>query len=167
MCEKRGVEADWGSSPQVRGKDGSSARPRRGLRIIPARGCGEKTLRTACPRASVGSSPRVRGKADDGAEVDAEDGIIPAGAGKRSSGGFRVWLAGDHPRGCGEKYNVDNAFVDAQGSSPRVRGKGNICTISCICAGIIPAGAGKRSFLTMSAFMTWDHPRGCGEKWRK
>ena len=52
-------------------------------------------------------------------------------------------LARDHPRGCGEKHHADAAFVDAQGSSPRVRGKVGRLGEGGVEGGIIPAGAGK------------------------
>ena len=88
------------------------------------RGCGEKNRALGYLKRVQGSSPRVRGEASPGRPPTAATGIIPAGAGRRE-----LWIAskvakGDHPRGCGEKYGVDNAFVDAQGSSPRVRGEG-------------------------------------------
>ena len=75
-------------------------------------------------------------------------------------------LARDHPRGCGEKHHADAAFVDAQGSSPRVRGKAlRLC--GCRAAsGIIPAGAGKSMNLRLVWICLRDHPRGCGEKSR-
>ena len=128
------------------------------------RGCGEKTLLTACPRASAGSSPRVRGKEATVAQITKLVGIIPAGAGKscpvRVSG--RGWR--DHPRGCGEKRSVTVGVLQGWGSSPRVRGKGSRKRCRGPGRGIIPAGAGKSGARACTDARRGDHPRGCGEK---
>ena len=92
------------------------------------------------------------------------EGIIPAGAGKRSGiGGVKI-AHGDHPRGCGEKFIRCQFTQIKRGSSPRVRGKGAQDPAHFNEGGIIPAGAGKRFRASPTSFWTWDHPRGCGEK---
>ena len=50
-----------------------------------------------------GSSPRVRGKDGGLAIPGGDDGIIPAGAGKRALKAALEKASRDHPRGCGEK----------------------------------------------------------------
>ena len=52
----------------------------------------------------------------------------------------------------------------AQGSPPRVRGKGAVKIKAQPQAGITPACAGKRLIVTSHNARTWDHPRVCGEK---
>ena len=51
----------------------------------------------------VGSSPRVRGKGEVLGPREGPEGIIPAGAGKRTLKKTSKRKCGDHPRGCGEK----------------------------------------------------------------
>ena len=172
-----------GSSPRVRGKAHLIPPITLSLGIIPAgagksrprpddsrragdhpRGCGEK--RSGWPRAcrSRGSSPRVRGKASVGLLLVAELGIIPAGAGKSMTPWNMTLVAQDHPRGCGEKNSLRQAFQIQKGSSPRVRGKDASQGSHALRAGIIPAGAGKSAGLSGVSGSLDDHPRGCGEK---
>ena len=92
------------------------------------------------------------------------DGIIPAGAGK-SGVRVRPRRAGrDYPRGCGEKAPQTAAISFGAGSSPRVRGKDAVHNACRDRVRIIPAGAGKRADRRVANLLTWDHPRGCGEK---
>ena len=134
--------ARGGSSPRVRGKVFATNEVRGALRIIPAgagkrarstsparlrwdhpRGCGEKCFRPPSARSTLGSSPRVRGKVALRFHVRRVAGIIPAGAGKSGLGGGGLGRRGDHPRGCGEKFNGCSLRTATMGSSPRVRGK--------------------------------------------
>ena len=167
----------------MRGKD--PAGPRRDHRggIIPAgtgkrsappasattsrdhpRGCGEKTRAARSAHATWGSSPRVRGKAWAPVQREISRRIIPAGAGKSLPDFLRPQAVGDHPRGCGEKHRRARRPRPHRGSSPRVRGKGCGPPRRRRRAGIIPAGAGKRSHRWLHTSRPWDHPRGCGEK---
>ena len=118
--QKSGVRM-WGSSPRVRGKGLVLCACRRELGIIPA-GAGK----------SARPHPGVQAV-----------GIIPAGAGKSRSdrdGELYLW---DHPRGCGEKKEEPDTVPVAEGSSPRVRGKGGVDLGQATALRIIPAGAGK------------------------
>ena len=150
-----------GSSPRVRGK-ASSARPSGfSTWIIPAgagkrttsfhvspeawdhpRGCGEKSeaREEYCP--ALGSSPRVRGKVSVSTLRVYLRGIIPAGAGKSMAFGVDDAIIGDHPRGCGEKPRALARARHRQGSSPRVRGKGDLFQRERGRGGSIPEGAG-------------------------
>ncbi len=178
-----GVSGVLGSSPRVRGKGSIRKRQTLSFGIIPAgagkrprthraprrdgdhpRGCGEKSQKGTKPLAISGSSPRVRGKDFRDYRDAMRTGIIPAGAGKSlafvSCGGSQ----GDHPRGCGEKAGQSLALLREQGSSPRVRGKGDARGGTRYTERIIPAGAGKSSQGRTVSRARRDHPRGCGEK---
>ena len=128
------------------------------------RGCGEKWTPMPWPVDSRGSSPRVRGKGPGDCSRSRERGIIPAGAGKSRPRGRPHPADRDHPRGCGEKRPIETIDSPTNGSSPRVRGKGNAETAILATPGIIPAGAGKSSLPEGRTFSAKDHPRGCGEK---
>ena len=72
-----------------------------------------------------------------------------------------IW---DHPRACGEKYDVAVQKTDDEGSPPRVRGKATHLQEFLSFFGITPARAGKSSCQADNESMFWDHPRACGEK---
>ena len=154
--ERRIIPAGAGKRP--------SGPPKRGATRDHPRGCGEKAWAVGPSSGGSGSSPRVRGK-DDGAEAErGADGIIPAGAGKRAPRRRARRSCPDHPRGCGEKAAAGFESQTAYGSSPRVRGKVSIGTLSVNLFGIIPAGAGKSHRGPNRWHDSGDHPRGCGEK---
>ena len=91
----------------------------------------------------------------------------------------------DHPRVCGEKMQFGTGSNSAEGSPPRVRGKGQCkdCLVNDImdhprvcgekqrglpaaerCRRITPACAGKRCSHPVRCRNLRDHPRVCGEK---
>ena len=72
----------------------------------------------------IGSPPRMRGKILYHARAFREDRITPACAGKSRSGAPSARHQQDHPRVCGEKCRCPSVAYIAQGSPPRVRGKG-------------------------------------------
>ena len=172
-----------GSSPRVRGEGTRDDQRPTASGIIPAgagrstqadlaarqerdhpRGCGEKSKCQVLSFGPPGSSPRVRGEGRQrGTPLD-DDGIIPAGAGRRQSSARRYRRRWDHPRGCGEKRPVFLSAVTKRGSSPRVRGEGVGELDPVVRDGIIPAGAGRSLSERLPASAGWDHPRGCGEK---
>ena len=126
--------------------------------------CGEKLEDLGAEGLEQGSSPRVRGKVVGGLDDGADEGIIPACAGKRLNVfKFSVGLQ-DHPRVCGEKDAMRSDGVNGLGSSPRVRGKGGAGRGDGSCVGIIPACAGKSDLASQLATIAEDHPRVCGEK---
>ena len=55
-------------------------------------------------------------------------------------------------------------FRAGEGSSPRVRGTGNIAILSGYHEGIIPACAGNSRYIWKRTGRRWDHPRVCGEQ---
>ena len=73
----------------------------------------------------------------------------------------------DHPRTCGEKISIITMNIHHLGSPPHMRGKEDDGIYISRIDGITPAHAGKsNSFFSQKCF-PWDHPRTCGEKFRK
>ena len=111
-----------------------------------------------------GSPPRVRGKEGSYPSTVLRKGITPARAGKSCSRPSRPTRARDHPRACGEKKQQAAQQVAAQGSPPRVRGKGIHGIRIERPPGITPARAGKSGHRVGFLTAFGDHPRACGEK---
>ena len=74
-----------------------------------------------------------------------EIGITPAYAGKSKESHFVRYARRDHPRVCGEKEKLRDAYALLMGSPPRMRGKGPAGQILVVSVGITPACAGKSS----------------------
>ena len=174
---------DHGSSPRVRGT------PLRGLdglldrRFIPAgagnarvpcagalprsvhpRGCGEREPDLLIVDYPNGSSPRVRGTlrpAVDGGHVRR---FIPAGAGNASTFLALRPSTTVHPRGCGERADIQEGGNGASGSSPRVRGTPQTELHEVQHHRFIPAGAGNAVSCSCTTTRPPVHPRGCGER---
>ncbi len=126
--------------------------------------CGEEATNSWIAIKNKGSSPRVRGRANGVLTKTWANGIIPACAGKRRGQfrfQFREW---DHPRVCGEESASGRLVQFGDGSSPRVRGRVDLATLTLGGPGIIPACAGKRRSATLSLYFLGDHPRVCGEE---
>ena len=68
---------------------------------------------------------------------------------------------------CGEKYNQAMEGYVTNGSPPRVRGKADGSAEKFVRGRITPACAGKRSSGLFAHLLTQDHPRVCGEKYKK
>ena len=129
--------------------------------------CGEKCLRFTAAEAEQGSPPRVRGKGSPWRIRTSCNRITPACAGKRAVLTFSLGIFRDHPRVCGEKSSFDLLARHISGSPPRVRGKVIFRQrISCQ-VGITPACAGKSVTLAENHSKEKDHPRVCGEKFKK
>ena len=94
-------------------------------------------------------------------------GITPACAGKRDRSLRETRRSQDHPRVCGEKLPSGGMYVSQSGSPPRVRGKVSLCLGGRVVPRITPACAGKRSLTAITVSSIGDHPRVCGEKFRK
>ena len=89
--------------------------------------------------------------------------IIPADAGSTY---LQLWASmrmRDHPRGCGEHYNIVCWYLSLEGSSPRMRGALIGYLLAGAARGIIPADAGSTFGRVPVLLSTEDHPRGCGE----
>ena len=172
-----------GSPPRMRGKDSAAfpTLPRKGItpacagkRLLSSmpsdsswdhpRVCGEKPCLLTLMSTTPGSPPRVRGKEVETLLHFNWVGITPAYAGKRVSRSPAKTGEWDHPRVCGEKQDDAESMTLAEGSPPRMRGKGANVDCSGRAAGITPACAGKRMVFAGRKSRTWDHPRVCGEK---
>ncbi len=165
--ERRGDEADGGSSPHARGTrlprhDGHGLR-----RIIPA--CAGNADLTSCaimldpdhPRmrgerrpiptsyaARFGSSPHARGTPWRPQPTPPPDRIIPACAGNAPRRRVIRTTAPDHPRMRGERQKKPVNGLHVAGSSPHARGThpipmghGILCRIIPACAGNACAGS--------------------------
>ena len=107
------------------------------------RGCGENTDLTQQYGPAPGSPPRMRGKPTLAVLLARLPRITPADAGKTLLGLFIDLKFWDHPRGCGENYDlIESGFANN---------------------GITPADAGKTAQTRINNGFLKDHPRGCGE----
>ena len=131
------------------------------------RRCGENIFRLRRKTRIPGSPPQVRGKLEQGSYAIRGRGITPAGAGKTPAAAQRAAHAGDHPRRCGENCVVFHFVSPSVGSPPQVRGKRfAICDLFSPFR-ITPAGAGKTEQERRLGNSDPDHPRRCGENYRR
>ena len=151
-----------GSSPRMRGKPSPGLSFQVPLRLIPAhagktvgiprrktppaahpRACGENRQRATNFHETEGSSPRMRGKRSAICPSPPATWLIPAHAGKTTTGVAKARRAA--------------------GSSPRMRGKrGYGGNVGCG-YGLIPAHAGKTLHDGRPVYSVGAHPRACGE----
>ena len=89
--------------------------------------------------------------------------LIPARAGKTVVTALSFRAATAHPRACGENWEATDMGSRAPGSSPRVRGKLVGHRPRRARPGLIPARAGKTSFVNRVVVNRGAHPRACGE----
>ena len=106
----------------------------------------------------------MRGKDDEDMSKLKESRITPAYAGKSLPPKVRWELAVDHPRLCGEKFDVSQNFYMSIGSPPPMRGKVSTTLPASSPSRITPAYAGKRAKKSVMRSAGQDHPRLCGEK---
>ena len=90
-------------------------------------------------------------------------GLIPAYAGKTNAPVIGSVEAAAHPRVCGENCKAFAEELDAQGSSPRMRGKHLPTREGILLPRLIPAYAGKTKFSQEKTRESRAHPRVCGE----
>ena len=152
----------WGSSPRLRGTPVHSLLSPTCCWDHP-RACGEHTVSEDRLNRYTGSSPRLRGTRVDQAAVRRRSGIIPALAGNTSWAPQPDCTRWDHPRACGEHWQVAVWRGCGVGSSPRLRGTpvGHFRGDRRI--GIIPALAGNTPATPTTTPTRRDHPRACGE----
>ena len=125
--------------------------------------CGEHSSNANKIDAPQGSSPHVRGARIHAITINPKAGIIPACAGSTSAS-TRWWCPGwDHPRMCGEHPDSVVLTVEAEGSSPHVRGARAVREGKGTTVGIIPACAGSTQLNIQLDVWQRDHPRMCGE----
>ena len=124
---------------------------------------GENRRISGHPDDGAGSSPRGRGKHDHRVRREAEQGLIPAWAGKTDLGEVAHECRRAHPRVGGENYATRRNPANPTGSSPRGRGKPGGLELQKRQAGLIPAWAGKTSFAGPFNGKDGAHPRVGGE----
>ena len=175
------AEAQFGSSPLVRGQRRRTRCHRLRRRIIPARAgptpvvrvrgwfqpdhprsCGANGVRGSPRPASGGSSPLVRGQRWRHQYRSVHERIIPARAGPTSWLRWSRRVKPDHPRSCGANAHGLAPFVSRSGSSPLVRGQRSGMRLNRLTRRIIPARAGPTSDEDLSFELAADHPRSCG-----
>ena len=105
----------------------------------------------------------MRGKRDTAAAAVGAAGLIPAHAGKTSSGSRRASGGRAHPRSCGENTPVSTCTISPRGSSPLMRGKPEHAGRNLRRRGLIPAHAGKTRACRAEPTSTRAHPRSRGE----
>ena len=138
--------------------------PKKGSRVRDhPRVCGEHMRFSIFFASCWGSSPRMRGALDAGTGSRAGAGIIPAYAGSTPAPSSRRSREWDHPRVCGEHFEIAVTVIPVYGSSPRMRGALLISTFLHSFRGIIPAYAGSTLSRGIAIQLGRDHPRVCGE----
>ena len=131
-----------GITPAYAGK-GSSAKCLNPVYSNHPRVCGERYGGQDRDADDAGSPPRMRGKADRMQFYLSRPGITPAYAGKGHLLPVVLKQYRDHPRVCGERYQEYVAAEQAEGSPPRMRGKGYDIFFALALLRITPAYAGK------------------------
>ena len=114
-----------------------------------------------------GSPPPMRGKVSIIQLPFRLCGITPAYAGKSLAEFGKTSKAWDHPRLCGEKTSNTVNHKTNQGSPPPMRGKEMLARSCQRHKRITPAYAGKSHMQASRRNRPKDHPRLCGEKWRR
>ncbi|SIT84567.1 hypothetical protein SAMN05421849_2138 [Pontibaca methylaminivorans] len=174
---------EHGSSPRVRGTDQRRVKCHSQIRFIPAcagnsgamtrsapscpvhpRVCGEQAYLGSQAVRSGGSSPRVRGTGKLADSVMGVERFIPACAGNSQRGSRYPECKPVHPRVCGEQAGRDAHLPRNRGSSPRVRGTGNVALNRHRLLRFIPACAGNSSRARATGIHRAVHPRVCGEQ---
>ena len=84
--------------------------------------CGEQHLITSLYSLYLGSPPRVRGTVASAGSGSSNLRITPACAGNRTAFPPQSGQVKDHPRVCGEQFNLPQQQTAIVGSPPRVRG---------------------------------------------
>ena len=155
-----------GSPPQVRGKLNNITSCYIKVKDHPRR-CGENISSMVSPNDRTGSPPQVRGKLNKIRCECVAQRITPAGAGKTYTFNVRAAVFKDHPRRCGENFQVLEWFSFYVGSPPQVRGKQVNSEKGDCTLWITPAGAGKTHSFCRKPRCCRDHPRRCGENLKK
>ena len=128
--------------------------------------CGEQMTNRTLTSQRLGSPPRVRGTGSRRATVAGCGRITPACAGNSSRSGCWWHKAQDHPRVCGEQFHGIRPRNAHTGSPPRVRGTEKMANTILTPDRITPACAGNSFTKNICYFISWDHPRVCGEQHR-
>ena len=111
----------------------------------------------------TGSSPLTRGKPERRGHHAAQEGLIPAHAGKTHHRQRRHGLPWAHPRSRGENALMGMIYSPEDGSSPLTRGKRGALRGHQPGSRLIPAHAGKTPATGRRSFRLRAHPRSRGE----
>ena len=150
----------------MRGKPGHRQGHRDGGEDHP-RACGENYYDDAAQVLQLGSPPRMRGKRARSYPIENCTRITPAHAGKTRIVQKRNGQIADHPRACGENVILNQERERLLGSPPRMRGKHQPCVDIVLVFRITPAHAGKTTTASIVTPTFSDHPRACGENFKK
>ena len=86
----------------------------------------------------------MRGKGTISHQLTGQCRITPAYAGKSTQILGNCFFDQDHPRLCGEKFDLISRIVISLGSPPPMRGKAAFVAFNIVTMRITPAYAGKR-----------------------
>ena len=186
MASSPSKRASQGSSPLTRGKPSRTFLSVSMVGLIPAhagktlplvvsllhsrahpRSRGENLPAWTSEKSPSGSSPLTRGKRRGSRTGPRSGRLIPAHAGKTSTGQDIVLASRAHPRSRGENGAPPGPTGPRQGSSPLTRGKQVLSTARAPPTGLIPAHAGKTATPESLATASAAHPRSRGENPRK
>ena len=151
-----------GLIPAHAGKTWSRPGGSNGLKAHP-RSRGENSISCLSSAKFAGSSPLTRGKHLDGGSVEITGRLIPAHAGKTPCPASSHSSRRAHPRSRGENSSEAGDEKGSTGSSPLTRGKLIADRITGKTIGLIPAHAGKTSFVFGGDAPPGAHPRSRGE----
>ena len=151
---KRSIPACAGETV---GDDGLSA-----CAEVYPRVCGGNFVWGHIPSGFGGLSPRVRGKPASTPAAGVPPGSIPACAGETRQGNLDESHFVVYPRVCGGNGDVWTKALNAEGLSPRVRGKPGDMYLPRDVWGSIPACAGETHNLLDKQFCDAVYPRVCG-----
>ena len=112
---------------------------------------------------ALGSSPLTRGKLGNLAGVQGAQRLIPAHAGKTSPSSPNRSRGAAHPRSRGENAPMVRCHLVVYGSSPLTRGKLRVQRRAEAFLGLIPAHAGKTTWVAVCSLRPRAHPRSRGE----
>ena len=104
--------------------------------------CGDHYQLLSTAMEEGGSPPHVRGPRLGHTEYTYYGGITPACAGTTKPCLLLLLLVGDHPRMCGDHYQLLSTAMEEGGSPPHVRGPPNMGWKATFRLGITPACAG-------------------------
>ena len=124
---------------------------------------GENPGNLALKKNARGSSPLTRGKHRRSHRRGRRPGLIPAHAGKTLQDRLELREHAAHPRSRGENSDSAMSLLSASGSSPLTRGKRSEVNCGFLSERLIPAHAGKTTWVTLRCWRDLAHPRSRGE----
>jgi|GEM_PF-49196 len=155
------VVVDEGLIPARAGRT-SVERTSKGMPWAHPRSRGADVLRLVLLPKAPGSSPLARGGLPARAARRADRGLIPARAGRTPPTPRATWPGRAHPRSRGADLVDISEMWSWLGSSPLARGGPHLLPVSDLCAGLIPARAGRTGNRRRPRSPSWAHPRSRG-----